>query len=146
MPPSGVKLSWAASTDPELVGEPIRILERVRGVGVEKATSVITKVLDDLLGCDGTLGDELRRPLQCVHGGVPVEVLDRALRDEDDSADHGDWEQNVEDRAGDVDVEVPDGLPAMPGKPTDERDGQRNAGRCREKVVQDQGDRLREVA
>ena len=109
--------------DNEEVREAVRILERVRGVDVKEAAAVAPEVLDRLHRRDGTLSDRLRNAADSVHRGVVREVLQHALRNEDQRGDERHRQQHVEDRAGNVGVEVAEVLAAATGDAADHRDG-----------------------
>ena len=97
------------------VGEPVGVLERVRGVGVEEAAAVGAELLDRLLRGDRAAGDRLlviavqssrstgRSIVRC---GVAVEVLHHALRHQDDGEHEASGRRMRSERADEVDPEV----------------------------------------
>ena len=93
-----------------MFGDRVRVLERVRRVGVVGAAAVLAELLDRLLAGDRTAGDRLRGDLRrLVDGrrdGVAVEVLHDALAHEHDAEDERDRQQDAHDGAGEVDPEV----------------------------------------
>ena len=78
------------------VRERRRALERVRRVGVEEAAAVGAELLDGFLRRDGPLRDGLRRAFDRLGDGVGMEVLDDALRAQDERRDDRDRKQDVE--------------------------------------------------
>ena len=71
-----------ADEDLEGVREPVGILERMRGVGVEESSAVGAEILDGLHRGDRTLRDRLEAVGERVHDRVPAEVLDCPVGDE----------------------------------------------------------------
>ena len=96
----------------EPVRERCRVLERVGGVGVEEAAAVGAQLLDPLLRGDRAVGDRLLRALERRDRLRAVPRLRDALPDEDERADDGDRQQDVQDAARQVDPEVADRLRA----------------------------------
>src|SRR5215471_7618183 len=86
--------------DLEVVREPVRVLERVRRIGIEGPASVVAQVLDHLLGGERADGDGLLDPLQRVRDGVAGQGLGHALGGQDQRSHYGDRKQDVEDGAG----------------------------------------------
>jgi len=69
-----------------------RILERMRGVGVEEAAAVGAEFLDGFLAGHRPTGDWSAAHRQGVDDlVVQVEVLDRAARDQDDGRNRSRW-------------------------------------------------------
>ena len=124
----------------------VRVLERVRGVGVEEAAAVGAQHLDDFLRGDRPLGDHLLGALERGRLGVGAEILRHALPDEEQADDDADRQQDVERAAGEIDPEVADALGRAPGEAADQRDRQRDAGRGRDEVVHGEPRHLDEVA
>ena len=85
-----------------------RVLERDGRVGVVEAASVHREVLDRLLGSNRPARDCLRRALQGRGRGVAAEYLRHALRDQNHGEDDADRQQDVDERAVEVDPEVPE--------------------------------------
>ena len=67
----------------EEVRERRRVLERVRRVGIEEAAAIRPDLLDGLLRGDRTLRDRLRGAFDRLGDRVGMEVLDHALRAEE---------------------------------------------------------------
>ena len=95
-----------------------RILERMRGVGVEEAAAIGAEHLDrDLRGDradrDGLLGAFERRRVD-----IGAERLRHALPDQEQRVGHADRQQDVERAARDIDPEIADRLaPSARAKP-----------------------------
>ena len=98
-PPVGVgerERDHQEDEDLEQVREPVRVLERMRGVGVVGAAAVLAELLDRLLARDRAAGDRLRRrPARVVRVGEAVEVLDDALAREHDRDDDRERQQHA---------------------------------------------------
>ena len=132
--------------DDEQVREPVRVLERVRGVGVEEAAAVVAQVLDALHRAHRAAGDRLVHPGQGVDRLVGVEVVDGAARDEDDGTDDGQRQQQPEHRPGDVHPEVAQLVGARPGEAPDHRDRHHQADRGGHELLHRQAGHLGQVA
>ena len=83
-----------------------RVLVGVGGVRVEEAAAVRPELLDRLLRGDRAERDRLRRAVERRDLRRGREVLDDALRHQDDRGDEGDREEDPERRTGQVDPEV----------------------------------------
>ena len=130
----------------EEVRERRRVLERVRRVGVEEAAAVGAELLDGLLRGDRPLGDRLGGALERLDLRGRVEVLDDALRDEQQRADDADRQQDVEEAAREVDPEVAELARRAARQAADEGDGDRHAHRGRDEVLARERQHLRQVA
>lgn len=139
------------------------VLKRVRTVGVEEAAAVGAEHFYSFLRGDGADRDALLG--HCLSGGFAVralrlhclwldelggrvwlQILDDALRDEDERDDEADREQNPQERAGQVDPEISDGFGFAAGDAANDGDGERDAdGRGCEVVIRETG-HLREIA
>ncbi len=122
-----------------------RVLERMRGVGVEEAAAVGAEHLDrDLRGDradrDGLLGAFERGRLD-----VRSERLRDALPDEEQREDDADRQQHVERAARDIDPEIADRLGGGAREAADQRDGEHDAGRRRQEVLVRQAEHLHEI-
>ena len=122
-----------------------RVLERMRGVGVEEAAAIGAEHLDGDLRGDRADGDGLSGAFQ--RGGVDVrsERLRNALPNQKQCVDDADRHQDVERAAGDIDPEVANGLRRGAGKTADQCHREHDAGRRRQKVLMRQAEHLREV-
>ena len=122
-----------------------RILEGMRGVGVEEAAAVGAEHLDrDLRGDradrDGLLGAFQRGCLD-----IRPERLRHALPDQEQRVDNADRHQDVERATGDIDPEVADRLHRSARKAADQRDREHDAGRRRQEVLVRQPEHLRQI-
>ena len=157
------------------VGEWRGVFEGVGGVGVEKAAAVGAEHFDRDLGGDGALGDGLGVDdlvnhhgglavggedgvalvvglgdldgvgIEDLGGGVGLEVLDDALRDEEEGEDQTERGEQVVSDADGIDPEVADGLGGVAGDAAHEGGGDGDAGGGRGEVVNRQCDHLREI-
>src|ERR1019366_6498223 len=100
-----------------------RILERVRGVCIEETTAVGPKHLDRLLRCRRALCDRLLRPFDRGRNRVRMQILDHALRTENQCRDDRNRQQNIQSRSRHIDPEVADSLDRLAREPAHERDG-----------------------
>ena len=73
--------------DLDQVGERRRVLEGMRGVGVEEAAAIGAEHLDGLLGGDRALGDRLLGAFERGRLDIGAEVLRHALPDEEQRDD-----------------------------------------------------------
>ena len=122
-----------------------RVLERMRGVGVEEAAAIGAEHLDrDLRGDradrDGLLGAFQRRGID-----IGAERLRHALPDQEQRVDDADRQQHIERAAGQIDPEIADGARRRAREAADQRHGDRDAGRGREEVLVRQAQHLREI-
>ncbi len=122
-----------------------RVLEGVRGVGVEEAAAIGAEHLDrDLRGDradrDGLLGAFQRRRLD-----IGTERLRHALPDQEQRVDDADRQQHIERAAGDIDPEIADGAHRGAGEAADQRHRQRDAGRRRQEVLVRQAQHLHQI-
>ncbi len=122
-----------------------RVLERVRGVGVEKAAAVGAEHLDrDLRGDradrDGLLGAFQRRRVD-----VRAERLRDPLPDQEQRVRHADRQQDVEGAARDIDPEIADRAHRVPREAADQRDREDDAGCGRQIVLMRQAQHLHEI-
>ena len=132
--------------DRQPVGEAGRVLERGGGVGVEEPTPVVTQLLDRLHEADGPPGDDLGDAVQGIVDGHGAEQrLHGTLADEDDPEDERDGPHDVEQAAGHVHPEVPDGRGTASGETADHADSYRDADDRAQHLLQGQRADLREV-
>ena len=101
--------------DLDQVGERARVLERMRGVGVEESAAVGPELLDALLRRDRASGDRLGLARDRGHGLERVEVLDHALRHEHEREDERDRQEDPHGPADHVGPEVPDRVRSRSG-------------------------------
>ena len=159
----------------EEVRERRRVLERVRRVDVEEAAAVRAELLDGDLRRRRTHRDELlrhgrrlrlrlsavvehrvavgvlhrgrrRRRLNERHGAVGIEVLDHALRDEDQREHQRQRQEDVERGAHEVDPEVAEVLDLTLAEAADERDERGHARGRGHEVLHREPDHLGQVA
>ena len=88
----------------------------------------------------------LRPPVEGMHDRVGVEVLDHALRDEDQRAHDADRQQEIEGAAHQVHPEVAQVLRAAAGQPAHQRHRQHDAGGSGDELVKGQAGHLRQIA
>ena len=123
-----------------------RVLERMRGIGVEEAAAIGAEHLDrDLRGDradrDGLLGAFERRRID-----IGAERLRHALPDQEQRDDDADRQQDVERAAGDIDPEIADrSWTECARKTADQRNREHDAGRRRQEVLMRQAEHLREI-
>ena len=113
-----------------------RVLERMRGIGVEEAAAVGAEHLDrDLRGDradrDGLLGAFERRRLD-----IGAERLRHALPDQEQRVDDADRQQDVERAARDIDPEIADGAASTRAR---SRGSARPPARCRSRPTGSSG-------
>ena len=132
--------------DFEQVGERVRILERVRRVGVEEAAAVAAHQLDRLLRGDGTRRDDLVRAFERSRRRSGGERLGHAERNQREPADHRERQEHVEQRPGLIDPEVADRRGAAAREATDQGDGDRDAGGGGEEGEDGDAGHLRQIA
>ena len=135
----------------------------MRAVGVEEAAAVGPELLDDLLRRHRALGNRLFAEdarlwlAVCARRGdclriddrdlvVRLQILYDALRHEEKGADDRDRQQHPKRGAHHVDPEVPDRLLLTLRDAANERDRDRDADRCRDKVVIGEPSHLGEIA
>ena len=128
------------------VAERRGILVRMCRVRVEKAPAVGAEQLDHFLRGHGSLGERLPRAFQRRRLDVGVDVLRHALPHEERRDDHGDWQQQVERGAREIDPEVADAARSAAGKAANEDERQRDADRGRDEIVDRQSHHLDEIA
>ena len=83
-----------------------RVLERMRGIGVEESAAVGAEHLDRYLRSHGADRDGLLGAFECRRIDVLTQSLRHALPDQEQRIDHADRQQDVERAAGDIDPEV----------------------------------------
>src|SRR5215475_6673679 len=140
-------------------------------VSVEETASVSSPLLDDFLRGHWALRDGLRGNcihdrlavgiesrltirinalnllwFDQVHGVIWLEVLDDALRDEQQRADDAKWQEYPEATANEIYPEVAERLHLAAGDAADKCDGQHDSGGRRNEVVKGEACHLREIA
>ncbi len=132
--------------DLDQVAQRAGVLERMRGVGVEEATTIRPQHLDHFLGGDRPLRDHLFGAFQRRRLGIGVQVLRHAERHEHQRAHDGDRQQHVQRAAGHIDPEIADGLHRGPRETANQRDGERDAGGGADKIMHRQSGHLHQIA
>ena len=122
-----------------------RILERVRGVGIEEAAAIGAQHLDRDLGSDRADRDGLLGALQRRRVDVVAQGLRDALPDQEQRVDHADRQQHVERAARHVDPEIADGAHRGAREAADQRNREHNAGRSRQEVLVRQPHHLHQI-
>ena len=128
------------------IGEGVRILVRVRRIGVEEAAAVGAHDFDDFLRSHRTLGDHLFGAFKRRRFGIGPKILRHALPNEKESHDDRDRQQHVKNGAGHIDPEIADGSRRAPGKASDEGDGERDAGRGGNEIMHGEPGHLGQIA
>ncbi len=132
--------------DLENVGERIRVLERVRRVGVEETATVVPHLLDDLLRGHRAADHGLVLPSQRGDGVRRGEVVDDAARHQDQRSDERQRQQQPQRAPGQVHPEVAEPVGLAPHEPPDQRDGDRDADGRGGEVLHRQAAHLDDVA
>ncbi len=101
----------------------------------EETTAVRSELFDRFLRRYWSLGDDLFSALYSCNGGVCMQILNHALRHEQQAGDDRERKQNVNRGAGNVHPEIADGLFFLAGESSHQRDRNRNAGRRRGEVL-----------
>ena len=122
-----------------------RVLEGMRGIGVEEAAAIGAEHLDrDLRGDradrDGLLGAFQRRGLD-----IGAQRLRHALPDQEQRVDDADRQQHIERAARHIDPEIADGAHRGTGEAADQRHRERDAGRGRQEILVRQAEHLRQI-
>ncbi len=130
--------------DLDQVGDRVRVLEGVGGVGVEDAAAVGAELLDRLLAGGGEQGDRLLGAFQRGRIGVGGKGLRLAQRHKGQGDDDRQRQQDVEADAGQIDPEVANLVATVGRECARHRRRNRNAGRRRQEVVRRQAGHLRE--
>ena len=123
-----------------------RVLERMRGVGVEESAAVGAELLDGFLRGDRPLRDHLRRAFERRRLRIGSKFWITPCEAKTSAATKRDRQQDVDRRARDVDPEVADGLHLVAREAAHQRDGDRHAGRRRCEVLHRERRHLHEVA
>ncbi len=132
--------------DLDEVGPGVRVLERMRGIGVEEAAAVGAELLDDLLAGDRPDRNGLLRPFERHRFDRAGEGLRHAESDEHQSADERDRQKNVERDAGHIDPEIADSRRARACKAAHQSEGHRQSRRRRHEVVHGEAEHLGQMA
>ena len=122
-----------------------RVLEGVRGIGVEEAAAIGAEHLDGDLRGDRPDRDRLLGAFQRRRIDIGAERLRHALPDEEEGVGDADRDEDVEGAAGDIDPEIADRARRAAGEAADERDRQHDARRRRQEVLVGQAEHLRQV-
>ncbi len=113
------------------IGQRRRVLEWMRGVGVEEAAAIGAEHLDGDLRGDRANRDGLLGAFQRDGIDVSAERLRHTLPHQEQGVDDADRQQDVERAAGDIDPEVTDGPGRGAGETADQRHCQHDSGRRR---------------
>ena len=105
-----------------------RVLERMRGVGVEEAAAIGAEHLDRDLRGDRADRDGLLGAFERGRIDIGAERLRHALPDQEQRVDDADRQQDVERAAGDIDPEIADRLASRRAR---SRGSARPRARCR---------------
>ncbi len=130
----------------EHVRDPVRVLERMRRVGVVGPTAVVAHFLDRLLARDRPARDLLGSSLDRRRSGVAVGVHHDALAHHDQRADERERQQDPHDAPHEVGPEVADRVALTTHQASDQGNGDREAHRRRREVLHGEPDHLGEVA
>ena len=117
------------------IGQRRRILEGMRGVGIEEPAAIGAEHLDGDLRGDRAHGDGLLGAFKRRRIDVGAERLRHALPDQEQREGNADRDQDVEGAASDIDPEIADGLGRCAREAADQRDRKHDAGRRREEVL-----------
>ena len=101
----------------EEVGERRRVLERVGALALKKPPPLVPSCL--IASCEATGPSAMRLLAALERGDVEVgrEVLDHALRDQDQREDDAERQEHVDDAADQIDPEVAERLAAVGAGP-----------------------------
>ena len=111
------------------------VLEGVRAVGVEVATTVGAQHLDRLLRGHGAAEDRLRDAVERRPRGGAGPGLDHALGDQEDGVNEAERQEHVEVHADEIDPEITELVGLGAGDAADERNRDADADSGREEVV-----------
>ena len=131
--------------DLQKIGEGRRVFERMRGVRIEETAAIGAEHLDGFLRGHRALGDGLGGAFERGDLGIRTEILNHALRYEDERNTIESGIRHVERRAGEVDPEVADGLRRAARESAHKRNGGGDAGRRGSEVMNGEPHHLREV-
>ena len=107
----------------------VRVLVRMRRVGVKEPAAIGAEFLDDLLRGDRALCDGLLSALKGRRVDIGTQILRHPLPNQHQSPHHRDRYQEVERAAGQIDPEIADCLGLAPHEPADQCQRHRDAGR-----------------
>src|ERR1019366_6218019 len=92
-----------------------RVLEGMRGVGVEESAAVRAELLDRLLARHGSHGEDLLHALDRGDRDIVREVLDHTLLDEEQRDQRRNRQEEIEGSADEVDPEIAETSRGVPG-------------------------------
>ena len=118
----------------------------MRGIGIEEAAAIGAELLDRDLARDRAERDRLLGAFERRDGCAGVERLRHAHGHLDQRGNHGERQQHVENRARHIDEEIAHAVRPGPREGADQRDGERNAGRGGEEVLDREPRHLAEEA
>ncbi|ENN88782.1 hypothetical protein RHSP_23431 [Rhizobium freirei PRF 81] len=127
------------------VGERVRVLERMSGVGVEETAAIRAEHLDGKLRGNRANGDRLLHAFERRRIDIGAERLRHAKIDVYQRQNDADRQQDIERRADHIDPEIADRLARGARECADQRDGDGNAGCRRHEVLHRQAGHLHEV-
>ena len=122
-----------------------RILERMRGIGVEEAAAIGAQHLDRDLRRDRADRDGLLGAFERCRVDIGAERLRNPLPDQEQRIGNADRNEDVERAAGHIDPEISDRLRRMARKAADDSDSEHDAGRGGEKILMGQAEHLHEI-
>ncbi len=115
------------------------------GVGVEEAAAVGAEHLNRDLRGDRPHRDRLLAAFERCRIDIGTKGLRDALPDQEQREDNASRQQDVERAAGHIDPELSDGSCRGAREPTDQRDGQHDAGRGGDEVLGGEAQHLHEI-
>ena len=128
------------------IGEGRGIFKWVRGIGVEEAAAVGADHLDGFLRCDRALGDDLFGAFERFGDRIGMEILNDALRAEDQRANDGERQQDIKSGAGEIDPEIANAVHLLAGESAGDGDGDGDTGGGGSEILHRERGHLDEVA
>ena len=127
------------------VGNGVRVLERMRGIGVEETTAIGAEHLDRQLRRHGADRNRLPRPFQGLREDVTTQCLRHAEPDVNEGEYDADGQKHIERRTDHIHPEIADGLAGSACEGADKPDGNRHARRSGHKVLYGEASHLGEI-
>ena len=128
------------------VGPGVRILERMRRIGVEEAAAVGAEFLDDFLARHRPDRNGLFRSFEGCRVDGAGKRLGHAQSDKDEREDERNRQKNVEADAGHIDPEIADGRGGGADESAHQRESHCETGRRRQEVVHGKAEHLGQMA